>query len=385
MHLDQFLLALFILLAVSAVAVIVSRRLGLGAVVGLIATGVLLGPSGFGLAQRVTELREVSELGIVFLLFLVGLEMQPQHLWARRHLIFGLGSAQVIVTGLALALFVVAARGAGWDAALILGFGLALSSTAFVLPMLQERGELDAPHGRATLAVLLLQDLAIVPLLALVPLFADQATSMGEGSFGHRLVLVALGLGAVLAAGGIALPALLHRLAARGNREGFALLTVAAVVGAAWVMLRVGLSMALGAFLIGVLLSRLPERHQIEAIVEPFKSVLMGLFFIGVGMLIDLSLLPAVGPLLFANLLALLAIKLAVLAALGVAFGLEPRAALRTGLWLAQAGEFAFVLFGAAAAAGILPPEGIAYAALVISLSMAATPLLARVADSLGR
>ena len=173
MHLDHLLLALLILLVISATAVALSRRLGLGSILGLLIAGVLIGPTGIDLVQRVDEIREVSELGIVFLLFLIGLEMHPQRLWTMRRLVFGLGSAQVVVTGLALALYVLFI-GSAWNVALLLGLGLALSSTAFVLPMLEERGQMAAPHGRAAFGILLLQDLAIVPLLALVPLLADQ-------------------------------------------------------------------------------------------------------------------------------------------------------------------------------------------------------------------
>jgi glutathione-regulated potassium-efflux system ancillary protein KefC len=344
---------------------------------------VLIGPTGLGLAQRVDEIREVSELGIVFLLFLVGLEMQPQRLWSMRRVVFGLGSAQVVVTGLALALYVLFI-GHAWNVALLLGLGLALSSTAFVLPMLEERGQMAAPHGRAAFGILLLQDLAIVPLLALVPLLADQESATGSDTLPWKTATVVAALAAVYVLGRFIMPLLLQRLVVRANTEAFAMTAVAAVIGAAWAMLRAGLSMALGAFMIGLLLSDSPHRHRIEAVVEPFKVVLLGLFFIAIGMRIDMSLLPEVGPRLAAHVVALFAIKVVVLAVLCLAFGLGRVDAARCALLLGQAGEFGFVLLGAALAHGILPPEGFALAVLVISISMATTPVLAALADRIG-
>jgi len=383
MHLDHLLLALLILLVISATAVTLSRRLGLGSILGLLIAGVLIGPTGLGLAQRVDEIREVSELGIVFLLFLIGLEMQPQRLWSMRRVVFGLGSAQVVVTGLALALYVLFI-GQAWNVALLLGLGLALSSTAFVLPMLEERGQMAAPHGRAAFGILLLQDLAIVPLLALLPLLANQESSSGNGTLLWKTATVLIALAAVYVLGRFIMPAVLQRLVERGNTEAFAMAVVAAVIGAAWAMLRAGLSMALGAFMIGLLLSESPHRHRMEAVVEPFKAVLLGLFFIAIGMGIDLSLVPEVGLRLVAHVAALIAIKVVVLAVLGLAFGLAPVDASRCALLLGQAGEFGFVLLGAALADGLLPREGFALAALIISISLATTPVLAALADRIG-
>jgi glutathione-regulated potassium-efflux system protein KefB len=383
MHLDHLLLALLILLVISAASVAVSRRLGLGSILGLLMAGILIGPSGLGVPRRVDEIREVSELGIVFLLFLVGLEMQPQRLWALRRVVFGLGSAQVVVTGLALASYLVLI-GRAWNVALLLGLGLALSSTAFVLPMLEERGQMAAPHGRATFGILLLQDLAIVPLLALVPLLGGKEGAAGDGPLLRKAAIVATALAVVYALGRWVVPAVLHRLAERGNSEAFAMTAVAAVIGAAWAMLRAGLSMALGAFMVGLLLSDSPYRRRIEAIVEPFKGVLLGLFFISIGMGIDVGLLPQVGARLAVQVVVLIAMKVVVVAVLCLAFGLGSADSSRCALLLGQAGEFGFVLFGAALAAGILPPEGFALAAMVISASMAATPVLGALADRIG-
>src|SRR6185369_4547717 len=312
-----------------------------------------------------------------------GLEMQPQRLWSMRRVVFGLGSAQVVVTGLALALYVLFI-GHAWNVAVLLGLGLALSSTAFVLPMLEERGQMAAPHGRAAFGVLLLQDLAIVPLLALLPLLANQESSSGNGTLLWKTATVLIALAAVYVLGRFIMPAVLQRLVERGNTEAFAMAVVAAVIGAAWAMLRAGLSMALGAFMIGLLLSESPHRHRMEAVVEPFKAVLLGLFFIAIGMGIDLSLVPEVGLRLVAHVAALIAIKVVVLAVLGLAFGLAPVDASRCALLLGQAGEFGFVLLGAALADGLLPREGFALAALIISISLATTPVLAALADRIG-
>jgi glutathione-regulated potassium-efflux system ancillary protein KefC len=383
MHLDHLLLALLILLVISAASVALSRRLGLGAILGLLMAGILIGPSGLGLPRRVNEIREVSELGIVFLLFLVGLKMQPHRLWALRRLVFGLGSAQVVVTGLALASYI-GFLGRPWNVALLLGLGLALSSTAFVLPMLEERGQMAAPHGRATFGILLLQDLAIVPLLALMPLLGGKEGAAGNGTLLQDTAIVATALAGVYVLGRWVVPAVLRRLAERGNTEAFAMTAVAVVIGAAWAMLRAGLSMALGAFMVGLLLSDSPYRQRIEAIVEPFKGVLLGLFFIAIGMGIDVGLLPQVGARLVVHVVVLIAIKIVVVGVLCVAFGLSGADSSRCALLLGQAGEFGFVLFGAALAAGILPPEGFALAAMVISASMAATPVLGALADRIG-
>jgi glutathione-regulated potassium-efflux system protein KefB len=382
MHLDHVLLALLVLLVLSAASVAIFERLGLGAVLGLLAAGVVLGPSGLGLARRVAELREFSELGIVFLLFIIGLEMRPERLWALRRAVFAMGSAQMVLTGAALAAFIFAI-GNPWDRALILGLGLALSSTAFVLPLLDERGERDTAYGRTAFGILLFQDLAIVPLLALVPILADQEPSAAHGSILLRIGVVAADLAGMYIVGRFIILRALHALALRRSSEAFAMLAVAAVVGAAWAMLRVGVSMALGAFMMGVLLSQSPDRPRIQAVVEPFKGALVGLFFIAVGMAIDIGLIPDVGLVLALHMVLLIAIKAAVLFGLCVAFGLGRVAALRVALLLAQSGEFGFVLFGAARAAGLLSADGFAYAALLISVSMAATPILAKLADTI--
>ena len=379
MHIDQVLLALLVLLGVAGVAVAIFSRLGLGPILGLLAAGVVIGPSGLDLAQHGAELREVSELGIVLLLFAIGLEMQPQRLWALRRALFGLGAMQVALCGALMAGYA-RITGLPTEAAIILGFGFALSSTAVVVQLLEERGALDTEYGRTTFAVLLFQDLAIVPLLALVPALADQAPTAAHGALIPRLLELGAALGALYVVGRFLLPAALHRV----GGDAFPLIAMAAVFGAAWLMQHVGVSMALGTFALGVLLSGSPHRTHVEAIVEPVKGILLGLFFIAVGMSIDVGALPPDGPRLALHLLAVMVIKGIVVFALCLAFGLRWRTALRVGLLLPQCGEFGFVLFGAAVTAGLVTPVQFVYASLVICMSMAVTPLLARLVDRLG-
>jgi glutathione-regulated potassium-efflux system protein KefB len=382
-HLDQILLAILILLVVAAVAVALSTYVGLGSILGLLAAGVVVGPSGLAIARRVTELRHISELGVVLLLFVIGLEMRPDKLWALRRVVFGLGALQVVVTGLVIAGYALLTVEAGPDGALLLGLGLALSSTAFVVQILEERGDMNADYGTTSFGILLFQDLAIVPLLALVPILSDQVETAASAPLAVRLVRVVAMLGAVLLTGRVIAPWLLDRLARQGHPQVFNLVVFIAVIGAALAMEVTGLSMALGAFLMGMLLSGSPHLHQIEAVVAPFKGVLLGLFFVAVGMSIDLGVLRTAGPFLVVQVLVVLVIKTVVTFGLCRLWRVPRAAAIRTALLLPQCGEFGFVLFGAAVTAGLVKPYGFAYAVLVISLSMAATPLLARLGDRL--
>ena len=382
MHLDQILLALFILLTVAGLSIALSRYLGLGSILGLLATGVIVGPSGLAIAQRVADLRHLGELGVVLLLFIIGLEMRPEKLWSLRRAVFGLGSLQVVVTGLAIAAYASLSI-ESWEGALILGLGLALSSTAFVVQILEERGAMETEYGTTSFGILLLQDLAIVPLLALVPLLSNQLDTVGGAAFAIRLAKVVAALGGVVIFGRLVAPWLLDRLERLGNREVFNMVVFIAVIGAALAMELAGLSMALGAFLIGMLLSGSPYRHQIEGVVLPFKRVMLSLFFISVGMSIDLGVLVSAGPIIAAHVLVLLTIKAVLLFGLSCLFGLSRASALRVALLLPQGGEFGFVLFGAAVTAGLMTAYGFTCAVLLISMSMLATPLLVRVGDRL--
>jgi glutathione-regulated potassium-efflux system protein KefB len=359
-------------------------RAGFGSILGLLATGVVLGPWGDELGIAPTQLRQITEFGVVFLLFIIGLEMDPRRLWALRRAVFGLGVAQVVLTGVMLALLALL-LGQRWQAALILGFGLALSSTAFVLQLLEERGEGGHTHGRIAFAVLLLQDLAVVPLLTLVPLLAGGAIVEDAEPFWRRALLTVTMLGVVVLFGELLLPRVLDYVARLRNMQAFTSLAVLAVLVAAWALEMAGLSPALGAFLMGMLLSRSRFHHQIQTEVEPFRGWLLSLFFVSVGMSIDLGLLWASLGAIVTALVVLIAAKALLLWLLVRLFGAGGGDAVRVALLLAQGGEFAFVLFGAAELAGILSRTTFLEAVLLISLSMAATPMLARLGELLAR
>ena len=380
MDVHAFLSAAVVLLAASAVTVALFKRLGLESVLGLLAAGIVVGPWGLEVTSDVVGLRQFAEIGVVLLLFVIGLEMQPEKLWSMRRLVFGLGTAQVVVTGVVIGIYATTFAGST-EAAVIIGLGLALSSTAFVMQMLSERGELGTDHGRTCFAILLLQDLAIVPLLALVPLLAGGPPEAETAPLWQRTLEVAGLLGIVILAGRYVLPVALQRVATPRNREAFVVVTMLAVLSAAWIMEIAGLSMALGAFVMGMLLSRSTYRHQLEAVVEPFKAFLIGLFFISVGMSIDLDLVRASGVEALAHVLVIITVKAVILFALCMLFGTSRATAVRTALLLPQCGEFGFVLFGAAAAAGVISNTAFVYLILFISISMLITPPLARLAE----
>lgn len=382
MHLDEFLLAAVILLAAAAVFVFLFKRLGLGSVLGFLAAGIIAGPSGFAITNRVDELRHFTELGVVLLMFVIGLEMQPKKLWSMRRAVFGMGSAQVLLTGFVIAGFVML-HIFEWKVALLLGLGFALSSTAFVLQMLGERGDMATEHGKACFSVLLMQDIAIVPLLAMVPILADAPVMASEQPFWLEMLVVIALICCVLAVGRYVIPWLLAKMAHSRNMEAFAIVTMLAALGAAYVMELVGISMALGAFLVGMTLSASDYRHQIEASVEPFKGLMLGLFFISVGMSIDLGLLWHNWADVAQAVVALLMLKVLTLIVLGLIFGLGRSVAVRTAFILSQCGEFGFVLFGAAHAAGLLSAEQFAVALSLITVTMIVTPLVTKLGDML--
>ncbi|MBE0531854.1 MAG: cation:proton antiporter [Rhodospirillales bacterium] len=381
MHLDQLIPAAAILLAVSVVLVSVFKRLGLGSVLGFLAAGVIAGPSGLALTTEVGQLREFTELGVVLLLFLIGIEMQPRKLWSMRMSVFGLGTAQVLATGALLAgyfLFL----GASTEVAVLLGLGLALSSTAFVLQLLGERGDMATPHGRTAFAILLLQDIAIVPLLALVPILAGRAEATGSALWTNALA-VAGAIAGVILFGRYVVPFLLGWMARRRNMEAFAMVAALAVFGAAWAMEAAEVSMALGAFLVGMLLSACEFRHQVEAIILPFKGLLLGLFFIAVGMSVDIGPLTDNLSEIAGHVAVIMTVKAAALFLLCLVFRVGRATAIRTALLLSQCGEFGFVLFSAALVAGILGQALFVAVISVISISMVATPLMVRLGDVL--
>jgi glutathione-regulated potassium-efflux system ancillary protein KefC len=386
MDLDSFMVSAVILLAVTSVAVALFKHLGLGSVLGLLVAGMVVGPYSPGpyITTHVEDVRRFTELGVVLLLFVIGLDMKPRQLWALRRQVFGLGSLQILISGAAIGAYALT-YAASWKTALLDGLTLALSSTAFVMQLLQDRGEVASRHGRTAFGILLMQDLAIVPLLALVP-FLSGTHALSQGLPVWKLLSVVCGMLLLLwSFGRYVVPFALERLVRQNNREAFALVILLAVFLSAWATHEAGLSMALGAFLMGMLLSGSRFNLQIQAQVEPFKGLLLSLFFVAVGMSVDIGAIVA-HPLEFSGrVMAILGIKILVLLALCLAFGLARSVALRVTFLLAQSGEFGFVLFGSAKALGVITDLTFAISVGVISVSMLLTPLLIRLGDRLAR
>ena len=383
---DSFVISAVMLLAAAAVAVAVFKRLGLGSVLGLLVAGVIVGPHSPGPTitanMHVDDVRHFTELGVVLLLFLVGLEIRPRRLWALWREVFGLGSLQILLTGIAIAAYSSLYQDS-WQTALLIGLTLALSSTAFVVQLLQERGDIASRHGTVAFAILLMQDLAIVPLLVLVPILSEQGMLSTGVPLWEKIGIVFGMFGLVWAFARYVVPYALDRLAAQNNREAFLLVVMLAVFLAAWAMHEAGLPMALGAFVMGMLLSGSQYNLQIQAHIEPYKGLLMSLFFVAVGMSIDLGAV-AQRPWLFAqHVTIILLIKLAVLFPLCLAFGLARATAIRVSFLLGQGGEFGFVLFGSARALGVIDDGTFVLGVAVISMTMLATPVLVRLGDAL--
>lgn len=368
----HFLEQAAIFLATAVVVVTLFRRLQLGAVLGYLAAGALLGHGGLGVMPEAEATLNFAELGVVLLLFLVGLELEPARLWALRQPVFGVGGAQVFGTGVVLTV-VAHWLGLDWPAASVVGFGFAMSSTAIVLGWLGERGQLSGPSGRRAFAVLLFQDLAVIPLIALLPLLAPSTTGAQSG-----WMLAAKGLAAivlVIVISRLVINPLLKFVARFGGREVFTAAALLVVVGAALLMESIGLSMSLGAFLAGVLLADSEFRHELEADVEPFKGLLLGLFFMAVGMSANLDLFVARPFAVLGVALGLMAIKAAIMYAVARTAGASNEDALRVAGLLAQGGEFAFVLFTAAQSAGIVGGETAQFLVLAVTISMLLAPL----------
>ncbi|MBA1147522.1 cation:proton antiporter [Ectothiorhodospiraceae bacterium WFHF3C12] len=362
-----------VFLAAAVVAVPLCRRLGLGAVLGYLAAGLVLGPWGLGLAQEPEAVLHFAEIGVVFLLFVIGLELQPRRLWVLRRSIFGLGLAQVGVTGTllsAIAWWLGVAPASAW----IVGFGLSLSSTAFVLQLLSERRELTSVHGRGAFGILLFQDLAVIPMLAVLPVVAGGGSSDGE-IWLDLLHAVAVVVGLIVG-GHYLLRPVLRAIAAAGIHEIFTAAALLMVIGSALLMDSAGLSMGLGAFLAGVLVADSEYRHQLEADIEPFKGLLLGLFFMSVGMSANLGTIISQPVFIVAIAAALILLKALVLFGIARAAGFTGSSARQLGLLLAQGGEFAFVLFAAARGRGLMEAALAEPLIMSVTLSMAATPLL---------
>ena len=367
------LTTLVVLLAAATIAVPLTRRAGFGSVLGYLLAGIAIGPAGLGLITDVDAIASIASLGVVMLLFLIGLEVRPQRLWIMRRAVFGLGTAQVVITGAVLAALAHLV-GVAWPGAIVLGAGLAMSSTAIVLPMLAERDLLTTRAGRDAFAVLLFQDLAFIPLVALVPLLAGD--SVPDHVPWHDVARAAVIIAVILIGGRFLLRPLFRAIGGAKTPEVFTTVALLIVAGTALLATVAGLSPSLGAFMAGVLLSESEYRHELQADIEPFEGLLLGFFFISVGMSADLPLARE-QPLLLAEATAVLLLaKAATAFALALIAGENRQNALRFGLALPQASEFSFVLFGAAVAAGALSADIAAFATLVTAASMVATPIL---------
>ena len=363
-----------VFLAATVVAVPIARRLGLGSVLGYLAAGVVIGPSGARLIPNVEQVLHFAELGVVLFLFIIGLELQPRRLWELRRSVFGLGGAQVAMTAAVLALVGLAA-GLSASAAFVAGVGLSLSSTAFALQLLAEKNELTRDYGRAAFGILLFQDLAVIPILAILPMLSGSAGETG-GSVGGAALKAAIALGLVFLGGRYVLRPVFRRLAAVRSQEVFTAAALLVVVGTALLVNTAGLSMALGAFLAGVLLAGSEYQHELEADIEPFKGLLLGLFFIAIGMSLRLGLVVQRPLVVIGFTLGLVAVKGLLLFALGKWVFKANEPAVSLAVSISQGGEFAFVLFSLAAGQGIVQRATADLMVLVVGLSMGVTPVL---------
>lgn len=373
---DMLLTDGVILLGAAVLFVIIFRRFGLGAVLGYLVAGALVGPQGLALVGGGESKLAIAEIGIVLLLFLVGLELHPARLWRLKRDIFALGLAQVVLCGLALTAVIFLTTGFTWGAAIALGLPLALSSTAQVLPSLKSSGRINSPFGEKVFSILLFQDLSIVPLITIVAALSRNPADVGGPPglllAGYTVVAIA---GLVLA-GRFILRPLLQLVGRLGERELFVAVGLFTVLAAAALMHMLHLSTALGAFVAGVMLADSPYRHEIEADVEPFRSILLGLFFLAVGMVLDLHAV-AENPLFVIGMAAALVIaKTLLITGLARLFGMEWTQAVSAGLLLSQGGEFGFVLFAQAQNALLIAPEGASLFSAIVTFSMATTPFL---------
>ena len=378
----NYLLDIVILLIAAAVAVPLFRAAGFGVVPGFLVAGIAVGPSGLALIDNVREIGQLSELGVVLLLFVIGIEIKPSRLWLMRRLVFGLGTLQMLVTGLVITAAVYHLLDVPLTVAAIIGPALALSSTAFVLQILSEQRSLHTEYGRASLAVLLLQDLSVVPLLALVPLLAIGQFSIGTDIAIALAETVAILL-AVVIGGRYLLQPILHRITSARSKEIFTGVTVLLVLGSAVLTEHLGLSMAMGAFIAGLLIADSPFRHEVIAEIEPFRGLLLGLFFMSMGMSLEVGQFFS-DPLLALGLLcALVVVKVVVLWALTRSFGLNTRTGAAVAVLLAQGAEFGLVIFAYAFQANLLDADLFQQLLVVVVLSMLVTPVLSLVAQRL--
>ena len=374
-----YLVDIIILLLAAVIAVPLFQAAKLGAVPGFLIAGVIVGPAGLGLIDNVSEIGHLAEIGVVLLLFVIGIELKPSRLWLMRRLVFGLGSLQVVLTGILLAGISHLLLDLPLRAAILVGPALALSSTAFVVQLLTQQKALTSLYGRTSISVLLMQDLAVVPLLALVPLLTMPEMSVGE-DIGLALAESMLILGVVVVVGRYLLHPILYRVALSGDPEVFTASAVLIVLGTALATEYAGLSMAMGAFVAGLLISDSFYRHQVLAEIHPFRGLLLGLFFMAMGMSLNLGLLVSNPLFSLAMAAVLMGLKAAVLFPITLLFKVNKKTALAVAVLLAQSGEFALVLFSLAHKSALLSDAVFQQLLLTVLLSMIATPFMAKYA-----
>lgn len=378
----EYLLDIIILLSAAVIAVPLFQSLGLGAIPGFLVAGIVLGPSGLGYIENHNEIAHFAELGVVLLLFVIGIEINPSRLWKMKALVLGLGSLQVLITGAVISLIAHEILNSSWKISLLIGLALALSSTAFVLQLLAERKLLSSSYGKPAVAVLLLQDLAVVPLLAFVSLIATPELTVAEDIFlalAEALTILIL----IIVIARYVLNPLLNILVRFGSPEIFTASALLLVLGSALAMENIGLSMAMGAFIAGLLISDSSYRHQIIAEIQPFRGLLLGLFFMSMGMALNLNRFLETPLTLLAIVIALIAIKFIILWPLSRSFGIKGKNSISIALLLAQGGEFALVLFALAKGTGLLDDILFQQLLIIVLLSMLATPALEKLAYQL--
>jgi monovalent cation:proton antiporter-2 (CPA2) family protein len=383
----DFLTFGLVLLTAAVLSVPIARRLGLSAIVAYLIAGIVIGPHGLAAFGTPESIIPVSELGVVMLLFLIGLELELGRLVALRRAIFGLGAAQLALTALAIGMLAYLVGLVDWRGAVVAGVALAMSATAIALEILEERGQLQQDYGQRAFAILLFQDMAVVPLLAALPLLA-QAGGSTHTNIGDGLRAVALIVGAILlivVAGRYLLNPFFRLLAQTGSREVMTAAALLVVLGAALIMQKAGMSMALGAFLAGVLLAESNYRHELEADIEPFRGLLLALFFMGIGMSIDLAIVRANVWLILVAAVVITALKAAIVWLLFRATCVREADALRAGSVLTAAGEFAFVLIPLGGSLGVLDPRQASILTAVAAITMLLGPLVATLTETLLR
>lgn len=381
---DQLLSSALYLFAVAAILITLSKSLGLGSILGLLLAGIIVGPFSPGpiLTENVTSVRHLTEFGVVLLLFVIGLEIQPKKLWSMRKEVFGLGSAQILFSGFLIFLYSIL-YAESWQVALLVSLTFALSSTAFVMQILQEKGMVYSIEGKTSFSILLMQDLAVVPILALVPIVAINGNITSSQPIWQEILIAIGSITALILFGKYVVPKLLDYLAKHQNKDAFFFSVLTSVIFAAWAMEKAGLSMSLGAFIMGMILSSSKYHYQIRAYIEPYKGLLMALFFVAVGMSIDLKEMMNNPFILLQHLVVIMGIKIVALFTIMVFIGYKRSTAISVSFLLAQSGEFGFVVFGAMKAVGAINNEIFIAGITIVSFSMLITPLVVKLSEKL--